>query len=90
MLGLASDDLVEAHEDSDPLQTLRISHEVLVALRDANALGTFMRLPKDQQANFLRWISATDDQELVRKRTANFVLALHEAPLAGPIHDEEV
>lgn len=88
-LGLTSDDLERAHEDSDLLETLRITYEVLGALREASVLGTLMKLPTAEQANFLRWIAATDDPELRRERTSTFVLALQEAPLAGRSSHEE-
>lgn len=87
-LGLTGDDLERAHEDSDLLETLRITYEVLGALREASVLGTLMKLPTDEQADFLRWIAATDDPELRRERTSTFVLALQEAPLAGSNHEE--
>jgi diguanylate cyclase (GGDEF)-like protein len=88
MLGLTSDDLMRANEDPDLLQTLRITHEVLAALRDAGVLHTFMGLPKDERANFFRWMATTDDQELRRERAAIFVLALQESPLGRPADDE--
>ena len=88
MMGLDGDDLMRAHEDPDLLDTLRVAHEVLGALRDAGVLGTLTRLPKDEQAKFLRWIAATDDRELRRERTATFGLALRVSPLAGDTDDE--
>ena len=90
MLGLTGEDLTRAHEDPDLLQTLRITHEVLATLRDASVLRTFTRLPKDAQANFFRWIAATDDQKLRREHVATFVLALQESPLAGPADEEDL
>ena len=88
MMGLTSADLVRAHEDPDLLDTLRIAHDVLGALREAGVLATLMRLPKEEQAKFLRWIAATDDQELRRERTATFGLALQASPLVSRIDDE--
>ena len=84
MLGMTSDDLRRAHEDSDLLETLRITHEVLGALRDAGVLAVWTRLAKDEQRNFLRWIAGTDDRESRRERTAIFIQALRESPLADP------
>lgn len=87
MLGLTGDDLVEAHEDSHLLETLRITHEVLVALSDAGVIAIWMTLPKDEQRNFLRWIAVTGARELRRERTAIFIQALRESPLADSIAD---
>jgi diguanylate cyclase (GGDEF)-like protein len=89
LLGMTTADLEAARTDSALFETLRISQEVLGALRDAAVLSTFIRLPIDEQSNFLRWIAASDDQELRREHIATFVLALRESPLAGPARDGE-
>jgi predicted nucleotidyltransferase len=82
LLGMTTDDLEAARADSALFETLRITHELLMTLRDEGVLGTFLLLPKDRQANFVRWIGATDDENLRRDRTETFISALKQAPLA--------
>lgn len=55
--------------------------ELLMTFDDAGVLDTFFRLPKGDQANFLRWIGATDDPAIRDRRTDTFVSALQAAPL---------
>jgi hypothetical protein len=88
-LDISNEDLHLAHSDSDLLETLRITYEIHAALLDFNVLETFFRLPKADQADFLRWIGMTDDRDLRRNRIEAFVSALEESPLAGiaTLHD---
>ena len=57
---------------------------------DSGVLDTFFRLPKGDQANFLRWIGSTDDPEIRSRRTETFVSALEAAPLAPGHSSREV
>jgi hypothetical protein len=82
-LEISNEDLRLARSDSDLLETLRITYEIQAALIDFNVLDTFFRLPKADQADFLRWIGMTDDPDLRRNRIEAFVSALEESPLAG-------
>ena len=82
-LEITNEDLLRARSDSDLLETLRITYEVLSALRDSDALGTFLQLPTADQASFLRLIGSTDDPDLRHHRTDTFVSALEESPLGG-------
>lgn len=82
LLGMSTDDLDQARTDSTLFETLRITHELLVVLRDEGVLGTFLLLPKDEQVKFVRRIGATDDEDLRRGRTGTFVDALRRSPLA--------
>ena len=84
MLGFTNDDLQLARSDSDLLETLRIGHEILAALRDSDVLDTFLRLPKADQTNFLRWTASTDGHDARHERTATLIAALEESPLADP------
>lgn len=84
-LEIANEDLDRVRSDSDLLETLTITYELLMTFDDAGALDTFFRLPKRDQANFLRWIGSTDDPATRSRRTETFVSALLAAPLApGP------
>lgn len=82
LLGMSADDLHAARTDTALFETLRITHEVLVALRGEGVLLTFLLLPKDEQANFVRWIGATDEESARDSRTETFICALKQAPLA--------
>jgi uncharacterized protein YdeI (YjbR/CyaY-like superfamily) len=82
LLGMSTDDLNAARTDSVLFETLRITHDLLVALRDEKVLGTFLLLPKDEQANFVRWLGATDEEKLRHDRVETFVSALKQSPLA--------
>jgi len=82
LLGMTAADLNAARTDPTLFETLRITHEVLRGLRDGGVLPTFVRLPRDEQSNFLRWIAATDDRKLRERHIATFVLALLESPFA--------
>ena len=86
LLGMTTDDLRAARTDPNLFETLRITHELLVVLRDEGVLGTFLLLPKDEQANFVRWIGATDEEELRHDRVGTFVSALKQSPLADSAH----
>ena len=81
-LEITHDDLAPARSDSDLLETLRITYAVLIAIEEAGVLDTFFRLPRTDQADFLRWIGATDDAGVREGRTTTFVSALQAAPLA--------
>jgi hypothetical protein len=81
-LGIENHDLIEAGGDPDLIETLRITYEPLVTLKDAGLLDTFFQLPIGNQADFLRWIGMTDDADVRRRRTRTFVLALRESPLS--------
>jgi uncharacterized protein YdeI (YjbR/CyaY-like superfamily) len=83
LLGMTTDELHAARTDSDVFETLRITHELLVILRDEKVLSTFWSLPKDEQRSFVRRLGATDDEGLRRGRTETFVSALRESPLAN-------
>lgn len=82
LLGMTTDDLHAARADSTLFETLRITHELLVALRDEGVLDIFLLLRKEDQANFVRWLGAMDEEELRRDRTKTFVSALRQSPLA--------
>ena len=86
LLGMTDDDLHHARTDSVLFETLRITHELLMALRDKGVLGTFLLLPKDRQADFVRWIGATDGEDLRHDLTETFVLAMKQSPLADSAH----
>ena len=80
-LVMTNEDLLLAHSDSDLLATLKITYEFSVALRNAEVLDIFFKLPRVDQANFLRWIGTTADRDLRRDRTQTFIAALHSSPL---------
>ena len=82
-LGITSEDLEAAYSDTDLLATLRITYEFLVVLKEASVLDTFYKLPRQDQGHFLRWIGATDDGGLRRKRTETLVSAIEASPLGG-------
>ena len=82
LLGMNADDLQAARTDAALFETLRIAYELLVAMRGEGVLLTFLLLPKDDQANFVRWIGATDEESLRDSRTDTFISALKQAPLA--------
>jgi hypothetical protein len=82
-LQITLDDLLIATEDTDVAETLRITYEVLVALKDSDVLEIFRRLPREDQANFLRWIGMTADLDARRRRTDALVLAISTSPF-GP------
>jgi hypothetical protein len=79
-LQITPDDLRIATEDKDLAETLEITYDILVALKDSDVLELFRRLPREDQANFLRWIGMTADPEARRRRTGNLVLALKSSP----------
>ena len=81
-LEITDADLRLERSDSNLRETLVITYEFLVALKDATVLDTFYKLPAADQMRFLRWIGATDDPELRQRRTETFVLALKASPLA--------
>ncbi|HVF52953.1 MAG TPA: GGDEF domain-containing protein [Actinomycetota bacterium] len=72
-----------ARRDGDAAATLRIVFEVMTALKDSGVLDIFFHLPEDKQADFLRWIGTAADHQLRGNRTATFVAALEESPLAS-------
>jgi hypothetical protein len=80
-LGITEEDSRQAQTDSDLLETFRIAYELLDAFQDSGVLDIFLRLPKWDQANFIRWIAMTDDGDLRRDRTKTFVVALEKSPL---------
>ena len=80
-LDIGAADLAGARTDSDVLETLAITYELLMAFDDAGVLDTFFRLAKGDQANFLRWIGSTDDRGVRSRRTETFVSALQTGPL---------
>lgn len=80
-LEISKEDLATARTDAALLETLTITYELLEAFDDSGVLDTFFRLPRRDQANFLRWIGATDDMVVRRRRTETFVSALQTAPL---------
>ena len=82
LLGMSTADLQSARTDSALFETLRITHHLLVALRDGGVLGTFLVLSKDNQANFVRWIAGMDGEDVRQERIRTFIAALKEAPLA--------
>jgi hypothetical protein len=82
LLGMTADDLQAARTDTALFETLRITHELLVALRDEDVLFAFLLLPKDEQSNFVRWIGGTDEESLRRSRAETFISALKQSPLA--------
>jgi hypothetical protein len=82
-LEITNEDLLWARSDSDLLETLKITYEVLTALRDSDVLDIFLRLPRTDQASFLRLIGSTDDRELRHHRTDTLVSALEESPFGG-------
>lgn len=78
-LEVTSDDLHIARSDSDLLETLKIGHEILVALKGSDAFDAFVELPDADQTDFLRWIAATDDPDLRRQRTGTLASRLKES-----------
>jgi hypothetical protein len=83
LLGMSTDDLDAARGDATLLETLRITHELLQALRDQGVFAAFLSMPKDKQANFVRWIGATDEANVRHDRTHTFISALKQSPLGG-------
>lgn len=83
LLGMTTEDLNGARNDSALFETLRITNELLMVLGDEGVLGTFLLLPKDEQSNFVRWVEPTDARELRQERTQTLVTALKESPLAN-------
>ena len=81
LLGMTNDDLQAARSDSELFETLRITHRVLLAIRAEGVLGTFLSLPKNDQANFIRWVGAIDSEDLRDGRTETFIVALQQSPL---------
>ena len=81
LLSMTDDDLQAARKDSELFETLRITHELLIALRDNGVLSTFLSLPKDDQANFIRWVGAIDAESLRQGRMETFIVALQHSPL---------
>lgn len=75
------DDVRSVRTDSGLLETLTVAYELLMSFDDAGVIDTFFRLPKTDQANFLRWIGSTDDPETRIRRTDTFVSALEASPL---------
>ena len=82
-LGVTTAELELARSDSDLLATLRITYEFVVILREYSVLNTFYGLPRRDQLQFLRWIGATGDVSLRRKRTELLVSAIEASPLGG-------
>lgn len=80
-LEIANDDVQKVRTDANLLETLTIAYELLMSFDDAGVLDTFFRLPKRDQANFLRWIGSTDDPDVRARRTETFVSALEIGPL---------
>lgn len=89
-LEIANDDVRKLRTDTNLLETLTIAYELLMSFDDAGVLDTFFRLPKRDQANFLRWIGSTDDPEVRARRTATFVSALEIGPLEHPSEPMQV
>ena len=83
LLGMTNSDLQAARNEPELFETLRITYELLVALRANGVLGTFLSLPKDDQANFIRWVGAIDAESLRDGRTETFIVALQHAPPTG-------
>ena len=82
LLGMTDGDLQCARDDAELFETLKITHGVLVALREEGVLGTFLALPQEDQANFIRWVGAIDAESLRQGRTETFIVALKQSPLA--------
>lgn len=82
MLGISTETLHEARYDSALFERLRIYHQLLEVLRDEGVLGPFLLLPQDEQANFVRWVGAMDEERLRHARTETFIAALRQSPLA--------
>jgi hypothetical protein len=79
-LQITPDDIQIAAEDVDLAETLEITYDVLVALKESDVLKLFSRLPREDQANFLRWIGMTADRDSRRRRTDAIVLAMRTSP----------
>lgn len=88
LLGMSHEDLLAAHQEADLVETLRITYDLLLVLRDTNVLDTFLKLPRSDQENFLRWIGSTDDETLRTTRTETFTSALKMSPL-GACQDDQ-
>lgn len=82
LLGMTNDRLQAARNDSELFETLKVTYEFLVLLRDNGVLGTFLSLPKDAQANFIRWVRAMDAANLRHALAEAIIWALRESPLA--------
>lgn len=78
------DEFLQARGESSVHETLAISQAFLIALREANCLGSFSQLPPSDQARFLRWIGSTRQSELRQKRTQTFIDALLVSPMSEP------
>ena len=70
-----------ARNDPESFETLRITYGLLLALRGNGVLGTFLSPPKDDQANFIRWVGAIDSEDLRDGRTETFIVALQQPPI---------
>lgn len=79
LLGMTDDDLQAARKDSALFETLRTIHELLIALRENGVLSTFLSLPKDDQANFIRWVGAIHVESLRQGRMETFIVALQQS-----------
>lgn len=88
LLGRTTDNLQAARNDPALFETLRIAHELLLVLRDERVLGTFLLLPKGEQANFIRWIGAMHEHDVRHDRTKTFIAALKQSPLANSARHE--
>jgi uncharacterized protein YdeI (YjbR/CyaY-like superfamily) len=80
-LEISNEDLATARTDAALLETLKITYELLETFDDSGVLDTFFRLPRRDQANFLRWIGSADDAQVRGRRAETFVSALQTAPL---------
>lgn len=81
MLEITNDDFLLARSDSNLFETMRITYELLLALRDSGVLDTFFRLPAANRKDFLRWLATTADPELRSDRAKTFISALRKSPL---------
>lgn len=52
MLEITNDDFLLARSDSNLFETMRITYELLLALRDSGVLDTFFRLPAANRKDF--------------------------------------
>lgn len=65
------------------------AEDLLNALAEADALQTFLRLPREDQQIFSHWIGKSRDDESHWRRINALVLAMKIAPLRmGPLQAE--
>ena len=83
LLDMTNADLLKARTDPSLFETLRITHELLLRLREEGVLGIFLMMPKEKQMDFVRWMGMTDENEMRQDRMATLISALRQSPHAS-------